>query len=154
MKTKIIDSSTFNRELRMINEEVENMLLSVLDNIDTSSYDFSTSYKETNSKFFHEGVQDHLTLYFQKPSGELSVEFIYNSISDSLTFRTRFTDISDEDEDFDMISYEQKIPRTEEQYFQYDTIQDNFFSLDFYILLENTMKKLLNKYRITPKLMG
>lgn len=126
----------------MENDEIENMLVEALRKIDTSSYDFKSSKEFSNSEFGSDGKRRYLKLYFKKSSGEASIEFIYHSIKDTLKFRIQYIDYSDEDEDFDGTSISQKIPRTEEQYFQYDTIQDNMFSLEFYILLEKTMSEL------------
>ena len=126
----------------MEDDEIENMLVEALRKIDTSSYDFKSSKEFSNSEFGSDGKRQYLKLYFQKTTGESSVEFIYHSIKDTFKIRVQYIDCSDEDEDFDGTSISYKIPRTEEQYFQYDTIQDNMFSLEFYILLEKTMSEL------------
>lgn len=128
-------------------EEIEDMLVQALRKIDTSSYAFESSKETSNSEFGSDGKRQHLKLYFEKSAGNVSIEFIYHSIKDTLEFRTVYIDKYDEDEDFDGISIPIKIPRTEEQYFQYYTIQDNCFSLEFFLLLEKVMSELLSRWR-------
>ncbi|AFC21886.1 hypothetical protein GAP32_432 [Cronobacter phage vB_CsaM_GAP32] len=131
----------------MENDEIENMLVEALRKIDTSSYEFKSSKEISNSEFGSDGKRQYLKLFFEKSSGEVSIEFIYHSIKDTLKFRTQYVDHCDEDEDFDETSISQKIPRTEEEYFQYSTIQNNIFSLEFYTLLEKIMSELLVKWK-------
>lgn len=128
-------------------EEVENTIVEALRKINTSSYDFSTSPDESNSEFGSCGKRAELTLYFERENGELSIEFRRHLIKDTLTVVLLYKDNSDEDEDMYNEFIPIKIPRTEEQYFQYYTIQDNVFSLEFYQILDNIMSELLVKWQ-------
>lgn len=128
-------------------EEVEKTIVETLLKIDTSSYDFKTSPDVSNSEFGSCGKRAELTLFFERENGEVSIEFRKHLIKDTLTVVLVYKDNSDEDEDMYTQFIPIKIPRTEEQYFQYYTIQDNVFSLEFYQFLDNIMSELLVKWQ-------
>lgn len=130
----------------MTNEEIEKILFDALKQIDISSYDIVTSKSVSNSEFFYDDKTQCLNLYFRKTNGEACMQFIYKPLADNITFRSIYIDDYDEGEDQDEISISQMIPRTEEQYFQYDLIQDNFFSLEFYQYLEKVIFELSSKF--------
>lgn len=128
-------------------EKIENELVEALLKINTSTYDFKTSPDNSNSEFGSCGKRAELTLYFERENGEVSIEFRKHLIKDMLTIVLKYEDKFDEDEDIYTEFVPIKIPRTEEQYFQYSTIQDNVFSLEFYNILEKTMSELLVKWQ-------
>lgn len=128
-------------------DTLEVILLGALHKIDTASYNFETSPDESNSEFGSCGKRAVLTLYFEKECGEASIEFRKHLIKDTLTMTFSYKDKFDEDEDLYSEYKPIKIPRTEEQYFQYYTIQDNVFSLEFFKFLENIMTELLVKWQ-------
>ncbi|SOK59258.1 hypothetical protein [Yersinia phage fHe-Yen9-03] len=129
------------------NEKLENILIEALTIINTSTYNFESSKDDSKSRFVLCGKRAQLKLYFSAKYGELSIEFIHHLIGDTLSFQINYYDDSDEDDDYHNLYGEIRIPRTEEQYFQYYTIQDHVFSLEFYKLLENIMNELLVKWQ-------
>lgn len=128
-------------------DSFEVFLRNALQKIDTTSYDFKTSPDESNSEFGSCGKRASLTLYFKKECGEVSIEFRKHLIKETLTVVVAYNDKFDEDDDIYTEYKPIKIPRTEEQYFQYYTIQDNVFSLEFFQFLEKVMSELLVKWQ-------
>lgn len=127
-------------------DKLENLFLECINSIDITNYDFYNSKELNKSEYGSCGKRGQLKFFFDRKCGDFSVEFIHHLTKDELTIRVIYTDSQDEDDDFDKLYGPVKIPRTEEEYFQYYTIQDNVFSLNFYNTLDEKMSLLLRKW--------